>query len=102
MFDPKKWIEKSWNDDDSKTVRIAGEDVRIRRLKGTQWEQYVRAANGKSEDSAIVVVLQYGLVKAFGQHGLPKKVLYFSVIIAYCRYYLTLYIRTESHFQISN
>ena len=68
MFDPQKWIEKSWNDDDTKTVKIAGEEVRIRRLKGTQWEQYARAANGKSEDSAIVVVLQHGLVKSFGQH----------------------------------
>jgi len=66
MFNPETWIEKSWADDDSKVVKIAGEDVRIRRLNGTQWEQYARAVNGKSEDSAVAVVLQYGLVKGFG------------------------------------
>ena len=69
MFNPEAWIENSWNDDDTKIVQIAGEDVRIRRLNGTQWEQYVRAVNGKSEDSAVAVVLQHGLVKGFGQYS---------------------------------
>jgi len=69
MFNPEAWIENSWNDDDTKIVQIAGEDVRIRRLNGTQWEQYARAVNGKSEDSAVAVVLQHGLVKGFGQHS---------------------------------
>ena len=67
-FDPEKWIKESWKSDDEKTIKIAGEDVRIRRLKGTQWEQYLRAASGRSEDSAMVVVLQHGLVKPFGQY----------------------------------
>jgi hypothetical protein len=68
MFDPEKWINQSWSDDNEQTVKIAGEEIRIRRLKGTQWEHYVRAASGKSEDSSVVVMLQYGLVKGFGQH----------------------------------
>ena len=68
-FNPETWIEKSWTDDDSQIVRIAGEEVRVRRLNGTQWEQYVRAVNGKSENSSIVIVLQHGLVKGFGQYS---------------------------------
>jgi len=68
-FDPKKWISQSWNnDDDTKMVEIAGEQAKIRRLKGTQWEHYVRAVNGRSEDSAMVLLLHYGLVNAFGQY----------------------------------
>ena len=68
-FNPETWIEKSWTDDDSKIVKIAGEEVRIRRLNGTQWEQYVRAVNGKNDDSSIAIVLQHGLVKGFGQYS---------------------------------
>jgi len=68
MFDPKKWIQEAWSENDTKTVRIAAEEVLIRRLKGTQWEHYVRAASGKSEDSSVVVMLQHGLVKGFGQY----------------------------------
>ena len=68
MFDPKKWIENSWNEDDSKIVSIAGEKAKIRRLKGTQWEQFLRAKNGVSEDSPTAIVLQYGLAKGFGDY----------------------------------
>ena len=68
MFDPKKWIQEAWNAQDSKTVNLAGEEILIRRLTGTQWEHYVRAVNGKSDDSSVVVMLQHGLVKTFGQY----------------------------------
>jgi len=68
MFDPEKWIKQSWTEDETTTVKIAGEEVRIRRLKGTQWEQYIRAANGRSDDSAVVILLQHGLVRSFGQY----------------------------------
>ena len=67
-FDPKKWIQESWNEDDTKMMKIAGEEAKIRRLTGTQWEQYVRAASGRSDDSAMVIVLQHGLVKPFGNY----------------------------------
>jgi hypothetical protein len=66
MFDPKKWIQEAWNEKDGKTVQLAGEEIMIRRLKGTQWEHYVRAVNGKTDDSSVVVMLQYGLIKGFG------------------------------------
>ena len=49
-------------------MKIAGEEAKIRRLTGTQWEQYVRAASGRSDDSAMVIVLQHGLVKPFGNY----------------------------------
>ena len=78
MFDPKKWILESWNDDDSKMIRIAGDDIRIRRLKGTQWEQYIRAASGRSEDSAMVVVLQHGLVKPLGNYTYEEMVQFYD------------------------
>ena len=78
MFNPEAWIEKSWTDDDSQTVTIAGEEVRIRRLNGTQWEQYARAVNGKSEDSSIAVVLQHGLVKGFGQYSYDEMVKFYN------------------------
>jgi hypothetical protein len=68
MFNPQEWIEKSWNDDDTKMVKIAGEEAKIRRLKGTQWEQYLRAAHSRNEESAVALVLQYGLVKGFGNY----------------------------------
>jgi hypothetical protein len=68
MFDPKKWIQDAWNEKETKTVRIAGEEIMIRRLKGTQWEHYVRAVSGKSDDSSVVVMLQHGLIKEFGQY----------------------------------
>jgi hypothetical protein len=69
MFDPEKWVQKAWNDaDNTKTVTIAGEEVKIRRLNGTQWESYIRALHGKGEDSSVVLALQYGLVKGFGQY----------------------------------
>ena len=38
-------------------MKIAGEEAKIRRLTGTQWEQYVRAASGRSDDSAMVIVI---------------------------------------------
>lgn len=69
MFDPEKWVKESWSaDSDSKIIKVAGEDARIRRLKGTQWEQYLKAVHNKSDDSAVVIVLQHGLVKGFGQY----------------------------------
>ena len=67
-FDPSKWIAKSYDSEDTKTITVAGETAKIRRLKGTQWEQYARAVNGKSEDSSIAILLQYGLVKSYGQY----------------------------------
>ena len=78
MFDPKKWILESWNDDDTKMIKIAGDDVRIRRLKGTQWEQYVRAASGRSEDSAMVITLQHGLVKPLGNYTYEEMVQFYD------------------------
>ena len=74
MFDPEKYIKESWNSGNEKTVTVAGEEVRIRRLKGMQWEQYIRAAHGKSEDSAVVVILQHGLVKPFGHYTYEQMV----------------------------
>jgi hypothetical protein len=68
MFNPKKWIQEAWNDKDTKTVNLAGEEIVIRRLTGTQWEHYVRAVNGKSDDSSVVVMLQHGLTKGFGRY----------------------------------
>src|SRR5215469_6778349 len=68
-FDPEKWIKESWNRDDTKTVKIAGQEVRIRRLKGTQWEQYLRAMSGRSDESPTIVVLQHGLVKPLGYYS---------------------------------
>ena len=67
-FDPQKWIQEAWYAQDSKTICLAGEEIVIRRLTGTQWEHYVRAVNGKSDDSSVVVMLQHGLMKAFGQY----------------------------------
>jgi len=67
-FDPKKWIQEAWNATDTKSINLAGEEILIRRLTGTQWEHYVRAVNGKSDDSSVVVMLQHGLVKAFGHY----------------------------------
>jgi hypothetical protein len=67
-FDPKKWIQEAWNANETKSVNLAGEEIVIRRLTGTQWEHYVRAVNGKSDDSSVVVMLQHGLVKTFGQY----------------------------------
>ena len=67
-FDIKKWIQSPHHEDDTKTVKIAGEEIRIRRLNGTQWEQYMQAMNGRSADSVMVVVLQHGIVKPFGQY----------------------------------
>jgi hypothetical protein len=78
MFDPKTWIQKSWKDEDAKTVKIGGEEVRIKRLTGTQWEQYVRAVQGKSEDSPVPVVLQAGLVKGFGQYTYEEMVKFYD------------------------
>jgi len=78
MFNPESWILKSGSDDDSKMVKIAGENIKIRRLNGSQWEQYMRAANGKSEDSAIAVVLQYGLVKGFGSYSYEEMVKFYD------------------------
>jgi hypothetical protein len=74
MFDPKKWIEKSWDSDDTKMIKVAGEDAKIRRLKGTEWEAYHRAVHGQSNDSSVALVLQYGLVKAFGQYTYDEMV----------------------------
>jgi len=68
MFDPKKWIQEAWNAEDTKTISLAGDEIVIRRLTGTQWEHYVRAVNGKSDDSSVVVMLQHGLVKTFGHY----------------------------------
>ena len=67
-FDPKKWIQEAWNAQDTKSISLAGEEIMIRRLTGTQWEHYVRTVNGKNDDSSVVVMLQHGLVKAFGQY----------------------------------
>ena len=80
MFNPKEWIERSWNDEDTKIVKIAGEDANIRRLKGTQWEQYIRAVHGRSEESAVVVVLQHGLVnaKGFGSYTYDEMVKFYD------------------------
>jgi len=68
MFDPKKWIQQSWSDDDTKTVTIAGEAIRIRRLKGTQWEHYIRAVKGTTDEASVAVILQYGLVNGAGHY----------------------------------
>jgi hypothetical protein len=68
MFDPQKWIQQSWSDDDTKIVKIGADEAKIRRLKGSEWEQYMRAINGKTEDSSIAIVLQFGLVRAFGHY----------------------------------
>ena len=67
-FDPEKWIRESCTSDDAKTVEVAGEEVKIRRLMGTQWEQYIHAVQGRNEASSVVTALQYGLVKGFGQY----------------------------------
>jgi hypothetical protein len=68
MFDPKKWIQEAWDAADSKSITLAGEEIQVRRLTGTQWEHYVRAVNGKCDDSSVVVMLQHGLVKPFGHY----------------------------------
>jgi hypothetical protein len=78
MFDPQKWIVQSGSSDDTKTVKIANEDVKIRRLNGTQWEHYVRIAHGKSDDSATAIVLQYGLVKGFGHYSYEEMVTFYN------------------------
>ena len=67
-FNPQKWIQEAWNAQDTKCINLAGEEIMIRRLTGTQWEHYVRAVNGKSDDSSVVVMLQHGLVKTFGHY----------------------------------
>ena len=67
-FDPVKWIQQSGSTDNEKIVKVAGEEVRIRRLQGTEWERYLRATGGQSEDSAIVVLLQHGMCRPFGQY----------------------------------
>jgi len=72
MFDPKRWIQEAWNAQDSKTICLAGEEIVIRRLTGTQWEHYVRAVNGKSDDSSVVVMLQHGLVNGRLSDGVHK------------------------------
>jgi len=77
MFDPQKWILQSWNDDDTKMVKIAGEEMKIRRLKGTQFEHYARASAG-NEESAVAVVLQYGLVKGFGQYSYAEMLKFYD------------------------
>ena len=71
-FDPKKWIQEAWNAQDSKSISLAGEEIVIRRLTGTQWEHYVRAVNGKSDDSSVVVMLQHGLVNGRLSDGVHK------------------------------
>ena len=78
MFNPESWILKSGSDDDSKMVKIAGENIKIRRLNGSQWEQYIRAVSVKSEDSVVAVVLQYGLVKGFGSHSYEEMVKFYN------------------------
>ena len=77
-FDPQKWIQQSGSADDTKTVKIANEEIKIRRLNGVQWEHYVRIVNGKSDDSSIAVILQYGLVKGFGNYSYEDMVKFYN------------------------
>lgn len=67
-FNPEKWIAQSHDSEDTKTITVAGETAKIRRLTGMQWEHYARALNGASDDSSIAVLLYYGLVKPHGQY----------------------------------
>ena len=68
MFDPQKYIQQSWSDEDTKIVKVGADEAKIRRLKGSEWEQYLRAVNGKTDDSSIAIVLQHGLVRPFGNY----------------------------------
>jgi len=77
MFDPQKWIQHSWNDEDTKMVKIAGENIKIRRLKGTQYEHYSRAVAG-NEECVAAVVLQYGLIKGFGQYSYAEMMKFYD------------------------
>ena len=78
MFDPKKWMQSSWSDEDTKIIDIAGEKAKIRRLKGTHLEQYRRAVNGQNDDSAVAVILQHGLVRNFGNHSYEEMVQFYD------------------------
>jgi len=67
-FNPQKWIQQAWNQEDTKKIKIAGEEITIRRLSGTQWEAYMKATGSRSADSAVAFILQHGVVKAHGQY----------------------------------
>ena len=60
MFDPQKWIDSAPKIEDA-VVEIGGEKIKIRRLNGTQWEQYLKIASVPNESSAVFV-LHCGLV----------------------------------------
>jgi len=74
MFDPQKYIQQSWSDEDTKIVKVGADEAKIRRLKGSEWEQYLRAVNGKTEDSSVAIVLQHGLVRPFGHYTYEEMV----------------------------
>lgn len=60
MFDPQKWIDSAPKIEDA-SIEVGGENIKIRRLNGTQWEKYLKIANMPHE-SSTVFVLDCGLV----------------------------------------
>lgn len=60
MFDPQQWIDSAPKNEDA-TVEVAGQKIKIRRLNGSQWEQYIRMYNHPKE-CMNAFVLHCGLV----------------------------------------
>lgn len=54
-----------------KTVHIDGQEVLIRRLNGSQWDEFIDGR--KKGDPAVVVLLQYGLLDGDTRQPMDKE-----------------------------
>jgi hypothetical protein len=77
MFDPKKWMRESHRADDVHTITISGEEIKIRALKGSEWEKFSKTSNSP-DSSGVATVLSAGLVKPFGSYSYDDMVKFYD------------------------